>query len=53
MYVVWVWGNCSSAKFQEVECIHIKVARIIKKVPRNVHEFVTLSTAKWQDLAYI
>ena len=53
MFWGMVWGNCSNEKFQEMECIHIKAARIIKKVPRNMHECETQSTAKWPDLAYI
>ena len=39
--------------FPEMECIHIKAARIIKKVPRNVNKCEALSAAKWQDLTCI
>ena len=37
-YCISVWGNCSVAKLYEIENLHIKVGRIVHRVPQNILE---------------
>ena len=32
-YCISVWGNCSVAMLSEIEKLHIKVGRVVHKVP--------------------
>ena len=45
-----VWGTCSPSKFNELELIHERAARIIFNLPRNVN---VLQKANWRPLQYI
>ena len=52
-YCISVWGNCSVAKLYELENLHIKVGRLIHRVPQNILESEVLIYIKWQDLGYL
>ena len=49
-YCIAVWGNCAVAMFTEIERLHIKVARIIRKIPEDILNCNVLDHIKWQDL---
>ena len=52
-YCIAVWGNCAVAMFTEIERLHIKVARIIRKIPEDILNCNVLDHIKWQDLGYL
>jgi len=39
--------------FTEIERLHIKVARIIRKIPEDILNCNVLDHIKWQDLGYL
>ena len=39
--------------FTEIERLHIKVARIIRKIPEDILDCNVLAHIKWQDLGYL
>ena len=52
-YCSSVWSSYSVAKLTEIEFLHIKVGRLIHKVPQSVLDSEVLDYIKWQDLGYI
>ena len=52
-YCIAVWGNCAVAMFTEIERLHLKVARIIRKIPEDILNCNVLDHIKWQDLGYL
>lgn len=50
VYCMPVWGTCSPSKFNELELIHERAARIILNLPRNVN---VIQRANWRPLQYI
>jgi len=41
-YCIAVWGNCAVAMFTEIDRLHIKVARIIHKIPEDILDYYVL-----------
>jgi hypothetical protein len=50
LYGVVVWG--SGSKFKELELIHIRAARLIHKLPKDMKDEDILIKAKWMPLEY-
>jgi len=50
VYCMPVSGTCSPSKFNELELIHERAARIILNLPRNVN---VIQKANWRPLQYI
>ena len=47
-----MWGSCSTPLFNELEKQHLRVARVVHKMPENMKEHDILKLANWQDLSY-
>lgn len=45
-----VWG--SGSNFKELELIHIRAARLIHKLPKNLKDEDILIKVKWMPLKY-
>eukprot|EP00112_Aurelia_sp_Birch-Aquarium-sp1_P000026 Seg1000.5 transcript_id=Seg1000.5/GoldUCD/mRNA.D3Y31 product="putative RNA-directed DNA polymerase from transposon BS" pseudo=true protein_id=Seg1000.5/GoldUCD/D3Y31 len=52
-YGMIVWWTCSSAHTADLERIHVRAARIIHRLPRDIPDEEILRLAKWDRLDYI
>ena len=52
-YGMAVWGTCSPALMTELEKTHIRAAKLIHNLPRNVSNENVLATVSWNPLDYI
>ena len=50
LYGILIWGNCAKHLLDDVEKIHIKAARFIEKIKKNVKVSDVLSCANWKPL---
>ena len=51
-FSISVWGSCSPATFVQIEELHIKAAKIIHKVPKNIMDCDVLQYVYWQNLGH-
>lgn len=51
-YGIAVWGSCS-ASFNDIERIHIRAARLIHKVPKDICNGEVLNHVGWNTLKYM
>ena len=49
-YIMSVWWTCSPVHTEYLERIHVRVARIIHRLPNDIPEDKVLSLAKWDRL---
>ena len=47
------WGSCSPATFAEIDRLHLRAAKIIHGLPKNIMECDILQRVHWQSLGYI
>ena len=54
-FSISVWGSCSPAIFAEIDQLHLHVraAKIIDSLPKNIMECDILQRVHWQSLGYI
>ena len=53
MYVCMaVWGSCSDYLMKDLELIHLRAARLIHKLPRDMEDETVLINASWMPLKY-
>ena len=54
-FSISVWGSCSPATFAEIDQLHLHVraAKIINSLPKNIKECDILQHVHWQSLGYI
>ena len=52
-YGISVWGNCSIAKMEKFEKVHLRAARIVHKIPKEIHEHEVLQSVKWMPISYM
>ena len=51
-YEIAVWGSCSASLFNDLERIHIRAARLIHKVPKDIDNGKVLDFVGWNTLKY-
>jgi len=47
-----VWGSCSDYLRKDLELIHLRAARLIHKLPRDMEDETVLINASWMPLKY-
>jgi len=47
-----VWGSCSDYLMKDLELIHLRAARLIHKLLRNMEDETILINANWISLKY-
>ena len=47
-----VWGSCSDYLMKDLELIHLRTARLIHKLPRDMEDETVLINASWMPLKY-
>ena len=52
VYGMTVWGSCSDHLLKDLEIIHLKAARLIHKLPRDMDDEAALTVANWMPLKY-
>ena len=52
-YGIAVWGSCSASLFNDLERIHIRAARLIHKVAKNIDNGKVLDFVGWNTLRYM
>ena len=52
-YGIAVWGSCSASLFNDLERIHIRAARLIHKIPKNIVDGKVLDFVGWNTLRYM
>ena len=52
-FSISVWGSCSPATFAEIDRLHLRAAKIIHSLPKNIMECDILQRVQWQSLGYI
>ena len=52
LYAMVVWGSCSDHLMKDLELIHLRAARLIHKLPRDMEDETVLINANWMPLKY-
>ena len=52
LYGMAVWGSCSDYLMKGLELIHLRAARLIHKLSRDVEDETVLINASWMPLKY-
>ena len=52
LYAIVVWGSCSDYLMKDLELIHLRAARLIHKLPRDMDDETVLINANWMPLKY-
>ena len=52
-YGIAVWGSCSASLLNDLERIHIRAARLIHKVPKDMVNRKVLDLVGWNTLKYM
>ena len=52
LYGMAVWGSCSDYLMKDLELIHLRAARLIHKLPRDMEDETVLINASWMPLKY-
>ena len=52
LYGMAVWGSCSDYLMKDLELIHLRAARLIHKLPRDMEDETVLINASWMLLKY-
>ena len=52
LYGMAVWGSCSDYLMKDLELIHLRAARLIHKLPRDMEDETVLINASWMQLKY-
>ena len=47
-----VWGSCSDNLMKDLELIHLRAARLIHKLPREMEDETVLMNASWMPLNF-
>ena len=47
LYGMAVWGSCSDYLMKDLELIHLRAARLIHKLPRDMEDETVLINASW------
>ena len=48
-----VWGSCSDYLMKDLELIHLRAARLIHRLPRDMEDETVLINASWMPLKYL
>lgn len=52
LYGISVWGNSSSTLMKPIESIHLKAARFIGRIKKNVSDETVLKTCNWKQVSW-
>jgi hypothetical protein len=52
LYAIPVWGNCSPSLMEEINSIHVKAARFVRKVKKSVIDHDVLTKADWHPICW-
>ena len=52
-FSISVWESCSSATFAEIDRLHLRAAKIIHSLPKNIMRCDILQHVHWQSLGYV
>ena len=52
LYGIAVWGSCSDYLMKDLELIHLRAARVIHKLPRDMEDETVLINGNWMPLKY-
>ena len=52
LYAMVVWGSCLDHLMKDLELIHLRAARLIHKLPRDMEDETVLINANWMPLKY-
>lgn len=52
LYCILLWGNCCNQMMNNVEKVHIRAARFINRIKKNVPDSQVLQKANWKSILY-
>ena len=52
LYCIAIWGSCNDNMMQSLEKIHIRAARFICRIKKNIPNSDVLEKCKWKPLSY-
>ena len=52
LYGIKVWGSCSTNLIQDLEMLHLRSARFVKRISKRVSDSDVLTIAKWKDILH-
>ena len=52
LYGIKVWGSCNTNLLQDIESLHIKAARFVKRINKRTADSDVLKIAKWNNIAH-
>ena len=52
LYGIKIWGSCSTNLIQDLEMLHLRSARFVKRISKRVPDSDVLTMAKWKDILH-
>ena len=52
LYGIKVWGSCSTNLIQDIETLHLRAARFVKRIKNKTPDSQVLQIAKWKNIIH-
>jgi len=52
IYGIQVWGNCETNLLKDLEKVHLKAARFVKRISKKIPDCEVLSIARWNSISH-